>query len=206
MIHVTLAYVRTHNVMSSVDTCVTLQCLCGRHLSGGKIHNSGRTKRGARLASNKIYVETQWTLFLMNLPTLPSSVWHLPLRRLWQRGGWVILAHGELLFQGRQVIKVSDKCRDRKLEFTFQPWGGLLHAAASTPKRFQKEDLNLFPDPGQAPRQQNDWFYFDSSHWKQEHITLWLKIIAGKEKQISAMIEAKLDGTLLRTSSSCLRL
>lgn len=58
-------------------------------------------------------------------PPLPSPVWHLPLRRLWQRGECESSRpRGELLFQGRQFIKVSDKCRDRKLEFTFQPPGG----------------------------------------------------------------------------------
>lgn len=72
-----------------IHRCVTLRCLCGRHLEDfpfiicqSEIHNSGRTKRGARLASDKIYVET-----VMDHPTLRFSVWHLPLWRLWQRGG-----------------------------------------------------------------------------------------------------------------------
>lgn len=123
---------------------VTLRCLCGRHLEDfpfiicqSEIHNSGRTKRGARLASDKIYVETvnisaagfKWT-------TPPSA--SLCGTCLCDACGSVgdvsdLGPCGELLFQGRQFIKVSDKCRDRKLEFTFQPRGWRLHVA-STPK------------------------------------------------------------------------
>lgn len=48
------------------------------------------------------------------------------------RGMSVILASGEMLFQGRQLIKVSDKCWGGNLRFTFPPGGEKLHTVALT--------------------------------------------------------------------------
>lgn len=87
--------------------------------------NSGRTKRGARLASDEIYVETQWTLKVSMRPPASSSsspsIWRLFPWRSGPGGDVSDLGLGDLLFQGRRFIKVSDKCRNTTLEFTFQP-------------------------------------------------------------------------------------
>lgn len=80
-------------------------------------HDGSKTKCEARLASDQIYSKTHRTsalllfffsfffsfLGLASAPATPVAAW----------GMSVILASGEMLFQGRQLIKVSDKC-----------WGG----------------------------------------------------------------------------------
>ncbi len=81
-----------------------------------------KTKCEARLASDKIYSEAHWASALLFFPSFLGSASASPTPvAAW--GTSVILASGEVLFQGRQLIRVTDKCWGRNVRFTFLPRG-----------------------------------------------------------------------------------
>lgn len=92
-------------------------------------------ERGSSCISRNLFKNTPNTrIAFFNPPSLSFSRFGICFSDAC--GGWggmsVIFASGEMLFQGRQLIKVSDKCWGGNLRFTFPPGGEKLPAVALT--------------------------------------------------------------------------
>lgn len=191
-----------------VHWCLTLWRLC-RHRPRGAFSlirrqlnapNSGRTKRGARLASDEIYVETQWTL-KVSMPPPSSSPLHMApvspmLGAVW---GCEWSRPGGAAVPGQRVHWGEWQMPEQNLGIHFS--APSCAATASTPKLptllFLAEMLhhngsNQEEDPWDKPAgQQNNWFHFmieiKCSYWKWKDDTLWHKIVEARKKKISAI-------------------
>lgn len=173
--------------------------------------NSGRTKRGARLASDEIYVETQWTLKVSTRP--PSSSSSPPPYGVCfpdargRVGMWVISAWGSCCSR-------ADGSSRWVTNAGTQPWNLLSSPELPTPKLptllFLAEMLhhngsNQEEDPRDEPAgQQNNWFHFmieiKRSYWKWGGDTLWHKIVEARKRRRFLPFKFKQRLKCLRTS------
>lgn len=214
MIHVQCVCVCVCCHIQCVHRCLTLWCLC-RHRPRGGFSSHPSPAQCPQQQENKARSSSciRWDLCrnTVNIKGIyappPPSIWRLFPWRSGRCGDVSDLGLGELLFQARRFIKVSDKCRNRTLEFSFQP-------RAAQP-RLQHQNLQHFyfvrkcytttvlgrKTSETSPRVSRITdFALKCSYWKCEDGTLWHKIAETRKKRGFLPFRFKRRLKCLRTS------